>query len=231
MHRSAIHLLQPLRLPAPQRVPVRPLKSVSSCGSLCPSATDGASGPVPGALTPSSASSRVPALCQGRLRPTCLVPLSILAPTPPLHCLSILAPISHLTNCTSLFAFSSAKPFLTPCPHGVSSALYAGPSLNTAIPPGHLCCPIYLPAGPSFTSPTLLPEDPDLTFGPLALKSPRLQPSGNYLFPESICSPLRVPSLIPQQPHPTGEEMRGQRLSGLPGPHEEAGGKRDPGQG
>ena len=140
-------------------------------------------------------------------------------------------PSLSLINCTSLFAFSSAKPFLTPFPHGVSSAVYAGPSLSTLIPSGHLCCPIYLPAGPSFTSPTPLQEDLDLTLGPLALESPRLQPPGNYLFLGSICSPLLVPSLIPQQPHPTGEEMRGQRLSGLPGPHKEAGGKRDPGQG
>lgn len=91
--------------------------------------------------------------------------------------------------------------------------------------------PYLSPHRPFLYLPNSAPEDLDLTLGPLALESPRLQPPGNYLFLGSICSPLLVLSLIPQQPHPTGEEMRGQRLSVLPGPHKEAGGKRDPGQG
>lgn len=109
-------------------------------------------------------------------------------------------PSLSLTNCTSLFAFSSAKPFLTPFPHGVSSAVYAGPSLSTLIPSGHLCCPIYLPAGPSFTSPTPLQEDLDLTLGPLARESPppapwKLLVPGVHLLP--LAGPLSNPTTAP----------------------------------
>lgn len=81
---------------------------------LCPSVTDGASGPLP--------KGRHPLWClQQSLHSLPEMPWtqlsgSTLSPTPPLHCLSTLppAPGLSLTNCTSLSTASSGKPFLTP---------------------------------------------------------------------------------------------------------------------
>lgn len=93
---------------------VPPLDPVSSSGFLCPSVTDGASGPVPkGRHALWCLQQSLHSLPE---RPWTQLSGSTLSPTPPLHCLSTLppAPGLSLTNCTSLSTASSGKPFLTP---------------------------------------------------------------------------------------------------------------------
>lgn len=95
VHRLPTCLLHLLScLPAPRFLAsAPPLDLCPALAVFVPQLQTGLQDQFLGLLTPHSASSRVPTHYQ-----RCLVPLSILSPTPPLHCLKILVPQLYLTQ-------------------------------------------------------------------------------------------------------------------------------------